>query len=51
VLGALAERGGKPQDAVGHYERYLELAPRADRNRPPIQNRVAALKAAAGGDR
>jgi tetratricopeptide (TPR) repeat protein len=48
VMGALAERGGRREDAIGHYERYLELAPRADRNRAPIQNRVAALKAAAG---
>jgi tetratricopeptide (TPR) repeat protein len=49
VIGALAERGGRPAEAVTHYERYLALAPRADRNRAAIQNRVAALKAAAGG--
>ena len=48
VLGALAERGGRTADAIAEYERYLELAPRSERNRAPIQNRVAALKAAAG---
>jgi tetratricopeptide (TPR) repeat protein len=48
VMGALAERGGKRDEAVEHYERFLELAPRADRNRPSIQNRVAALETAAG---
>ena len=50
VMGALAERAGEPVDAMTHYERFLELAPRAHRNRPTIQNRVAALKAAAGED-
>jgi tetratricopeptide (TPR) repeat protein len=50
VLGALAERGGRATEAVTHYERYLALAARSERNRAAVQNRVAALKAAAGGD-
>jgi tetratricopeptide (TPR) repeat protein len=50
VMGALAERVGKPAEAMTHYERFLELAPRSHRNRPTIQNRVAALKTAAGAD-
>ena len=49
VLGALADREGKMADAVTHYERFLELAPRTERNRPTVQNRVAALKVTAGG--
>jgi tetratricopeptide (TPR) repeat protein len=50
VMGALAERGGRRDEAVTHYERYLELAARTDRNRVAVQNRLAALKAATGGD-
>ena len=30
VLGALADREGKMADAVTHYERFLELAPRTE---------------------
>jgi len=46
VMGALAERGGRVEEAITHYRRYLELSPRSGRNRAPIESRVAALEAA-----
>ena len=47
VLGALADRDGRATEAIGHYERFLEMAAQTDRNRGTAQNRLAALRAAA----
>jgi hypothetical protein len=49
VLGALADRQGKRPEAITHYARFLALAAQGDRNRPAIENRIAALRAASGG--
>lgn len=49
VLGALADRAGKARDAIGHYERFLEMASQTDRNRGTAQNRLAALQIAIAG--
>lgn len=45
VMGALAERTGDAEQAVTHYEQFLNLAPRYDRTRASVQNRLAALQA------
>ena len=45
VLGDVAERGGRPAEAIGHYRAFLALTYAGDKRVPEVRARLTALGA------